>query len=146
MWRERTTYVTILFYVEISPSCAACCFSAPPSVIFPASSVLPLLFLTCPFPTSRHLYLIPSSVCLLIVFVLPPVFVCLFRVLSWCHPVFPTSVDFSVSPWYVSVFFLFLEFSFVLHFLEASFHYYFVVCPWDTFLFFFPGFVPFSFC
>ena len=43
-------------------------------------------------------------------------------------------------------FFLFLEFSFVLHFLEASFHYYFVVCPWDTFLFFFPGFVPFSFC
>ena len=145
MWRERTTYVTILFYVEISPSCAACCFSAPPSVIFPASSVLPLLFLTCPFPTSRHLYLIPSSVCLLIVFVLPPVFVCLFRVLSWCHPVFPTSVDFRVSPWYVSVFFVswvFICFAlswslFSLLLCRLSLRYIFV---------FFPGFVPFSFC
>ena len=92
------------FIVKLCPHVSTSCFYVPPSMIFPPSSVFPFLCFICPFPASLHLYLIPSLVCLYIVFVLPHIFVSLFRLSPWCHPVFPIHVMSSgVCPWYVSV-------------------------------------------
>lgn len=70
LWNCALVCGVLLF----SSSCR--CFSVP----FPSPG---------PFSRLTHLHLIPSSMCLCIVFVLPHVF-CQF--VLWCHPLFPTCV------------------------------------------------------
>ena len=95
----------VLFW-KVLPSCVASRFSVPPSKCF---SVPPL---TCPFPASLHLYLIPSLVCLCISLCFPS---CLCQFVP-CSPVMPHCVPdqcllLCLPCWYVS--FLFLEFSLI---------------------------------
>ena len=69
-----------------------CCFSDPPSVLFPPSSVPLFLSLSCPFHALLHLYVIPLLLYVYKVFVS-----LLVSVRLWYHPVFPTRVISSVS-------------------------------------------------
>lgn len=75
-----------------------------------------------------HLYLIPSLVCPYVVSVLPHVFVSSLRVLSGCHPVFPTHDISSVFPWYVSCTLLLFALCW------NPFCWYVDFCPCDPFL------------
>ena len=102
----------------------------------------PLPSLTFPSPSSLHLHLIPSSVRVNIVFVLPHVFVSSFRLPPWCHsaftcvhlrryPVFPSRVLSSVSECLPVVCFCFL---FLMFFFFICFFFYFFALCWSPFL------------
>ena len=54
-------FLYFLFYWKIVPSCVTSCFSVP--LVCVSSSFRCFPSLTCPFPTSVHLFLIPSLVC-----------------------------------------------------------------------------------
>ena len=102
------------------------CTTVSFSNIFPPSCVFPFLSLTCPFPASLHLHLIPSLVC---VYKVPVFHSCLRLIVPW-SPVMPPCVSrLNVSLWcfcfFVACVFIHLYFDFACTLFKPSCCYFF---------------------